>query len=196
MKLEIKKEEGNKLNFELGDVNTSFANAVRRYVMKAVPVFAMQDVTFYENSSPIFDEYISHRIGLIPLFTPEGVPKEAEITFYLDAKGPKVVYSEELESKDKEVKVARGKNPVITLADGQALRLEGKSVLRTAENHAKFQPGIAAYEISGETYKFVVESFFQMPPRELVMRALSILESDLETLQKQLQKVEKASKKK
>ncbi|MFA5077712.1 MAG: DNA-directed RNA polymerase subunit D [Candidatus Micrarchaeia archaeon] len=196
MKLEITKEEGNKLNFELAGVNTSFANAVRRYMIKSVPTFAIEEVTFYENSSPIFDEYISHRIGLVPIFTPEDVPKEAEITFYLDTKGPRTVYSEELESKDKEVKVARGKIPLVTLSDGQTLRLEGKAFLRTAEKHAKFQPGLAAYEIAGETYKFTVESFFQMPPRELLARALAILDDDLEALHKQLHKAEKGSKKK
>lgn len=191
MKIEITKEEGNKLQLELSGVNTSFANAVRRYMMSAVPVLAIDEVTFYDNSSMVFDEFIAHRVGLIPILTPAGIPAEAEITFYLDAKGPKIVYSEEFESKDKEVKVARGKIPIVELREGQELRLEGKAVLGTSKKHAKFQPGISAYEIADGKYKFMVESFYQMGPKDLLLRAVSILEEDLATLGKQLEKVKK-----
>lgn len=193
MNFEIIKEEGNKLQFELSGVNISFANAIRRYIISAVPVFAIDEVTFYDNSSSMFDEYIAHRIGLIPIITPAGVPKEAEIKFYLEAKGPKVVYSSELESKDMEVKVAKNNIPIVTLGENQEIRLEGKAVLGTSKKHAKFQSGLAAYEIVDGTYKFTVESFFHMPPHDLILRAISILEDNLEELE---QKLEKAGKKK
>lgn len=191
MKIEITKEEGNKLNFALAGVGTHFANAMRRYAMSAVPVMAIDDITLYENTSAFFDEYVAHRIGLIPILTPSGVPAEAETTFYLDVKGPKIVYSSELESKDKEIKVARDKIPIVTLVEGQSIRLEGKANLATSKKHAKYQPGLAAYEITKDGYKFVVESFFQMPPRELLVRAAAVLESDLEDVEKQLGKAKK-----
>ncbi len=191
MKLEITKEEGNKLNFELSGTSAQFANAIRRYAINGVPVLAMEEVTFYENTSALFDEYLAHRLGLIPLITPNGVPKDAEITFYLDAKGPKVVYSSELETKDKEVKPAKDKIQIVTLAENQSIRLEGKAKLGSAKKHAKFQPGLAAYEISNGAYKFYVESFFQMGPKDLVLRAASALEDDVKDLEKQLEKAKK-----
>lgn len=191
MKLEITKEDGNKLNFELSGTSAQFANAIRRYAMNGVPVLAMEEVTFYENTSALFDEYLAHRLGLIPLITPNGVPKDAEITFYLDAKGPKVVYSSELETKDKEVKPARDKIQIVTLAENQSIRLEGKAKLGSAKKHAKFQAGLAAYEISNGAYKFYVESFFQMSPKDLVLRAASALEEDVKDLEKQLEKAKK-----
>jgi DNA-directed RNA polymerase subunit D len=191
MKLEISKEEGNRLQFEMGDVSTSFANAVRRYAMNAVKVLAMDEVTFYDNTSALFDEYLAHRIGLIPLVTPSGVPKDAEIEFYLDATGPKVVYSADLETKDKDVKPAREKIPIVTLTANQQIRLEAKARLGTARQHAKYQAGLVAYEIADGTYKFLAESFYQMGPRELLSRAASALDEDLEELEKQLEKAKK-----
>lgn len=194
MKFSISKEEGNRLEFELSDVNTSFANAVRRYSINSVPVFAIDEVTFYENSSSVFDEFIAHRIGLVPILTPSGTPKNSEVNFYLDAKGPKVVYSSELESKDKDVKPAKGKIPIVTLGENQELRLEGKAVLGTSHKHAKFQPGLSAYEISDGKYKFVLESFYQMEPRDLLSRAVSALEDDIEEAEKLLEKAGKKKK--
>lgn len=191
MKLTISKEEGNKLQFDLSEVSTSFANAVRRYAMNAVPVLAMDEVTFYDNTSALFDEYLAHRIGLIPLVTPSGVPKDAEIEFYLDATGPKIVYSGDLETKDKEVKPAREKIPIVTLTANQQIRLEAKARLGIARQHAKYQGGLAGYEIADGTYKFVVESCYQMSPRELLIRAADVLDADLDDLENQLEKAKK-----
>lgn len=191
MKIGITNEKDNKLQFEMSGTSASFANAVRRYVINGVSTFAIEEVTVYENNSAFFDEYISHRLGLIPLLTPEKAPKDAEVDFYLDAKGPKIVYSSELETKDKDVKVAKDKIPIATLTENQAIRLEAKARLGTSRKHAKFQPGLAAYEIADGTYKFKVESFFQMDPRELLLRAASVLEEDIEDLEKQLEKAKK-----
>lgn len=193
MKIENISEQGNKLQFHLSEVPVSFANAIRRYIINSVPVFAIDEVTFYENTSPIFDEYIAHRIGLIPIITPVSAQKDAEINFYLDAKGPKTVYSSELETKDKEAKIAKSNIPIVTLGAEQVLRFEAKAKLGTARTHAKFQAGLAAYEITDGIYKFNVESFFQMEPKEMVIRAISALEEDAEQLTKEL-KAKKKSK--
>lgn len=191
MKLKIGKQEKNKLEFELQDTSTFFANAIRRYIMNKVPALAIDEITFYENGSVVFDEYIAHRIGLIPIITPKDLSKESEINFYLDAKGPGTVYSSELKTKDKEVKVAKDKIPIITLGENQQLRLEGKARLGTSTQHAKFQPGLSAYEIVDGNHKFIVESFFQMPVKELVERAASVLEADIEKIEEQLKKANK-----
>lgn len=191
MKIEITQEKDNKLNFKLSGSEVSVANAIRRYAMNAIPIFAIDEVTFYDNTSVFFNEYIAQRIGLIPIITPSDVQKDTEVTFYLDASGPKVVYSSELETKDKKIKVAKDKIPIITLLDNQILRVEGKARLATAKKHAKFQAGFAAYEITEDGCNFTVESFFQMPPRELMIRAATILVEDLKNFENQLNKIKK-----
>ena len=189
MKTELLESKGNKLSLKISGMDLPVINSIRRACMGRVPIMAIEDITMYENTSSMFDEYVSHRIGLIPLITPKGSKEGLEVAFSLDETGPKMVYSGDLKSQDKDVKVAKDMIPIITLFEGQNLRLEGKAVVNNGTKHAKFQSGVSAY---GEDEKgnviLKVESFFQMSPKELMVRACKVLESDLTELGKALKK--------
>jgi DNA-directed RNA polymerase II subunit RPB3 len=45
----------------------SMANALRRIMMAEVPTLAIETVTINENSSVLFDEFLAHRAGLLPI---------------------------------------------------------------------------------------------------------------------------------
>jgi len=188
MKLSVGKTSGNKLGFVLEDTNEEFVNTIRRYGMVAVPTFAIENVVFYDNTTSIFDEYISHRLGQVPLVTPSKAPESAEVVFVIDEVGPKVVCSSDMKCSDEDVKVAKDKIPIITLTEGQKLRLEAKAVLRNGRSHAKFQAGLLSYGINGKKFDFKVESFFQMSPKELVLRTCDVILEDISELQKGLKK--------
>ncbi len=183
-------EKGNKLSFTAKGVSLPLANAIRRYSMNHIPVLAIDQITMYENSASIFDEYIAHRIGMLPIKTPKRLPASAEISFVLDAQGPKPVLSEDLKSSDAGISVAEPRIPIVTLMENQTLRLEGKAILGTGRKHAKFQAGIAAYEEKEDgSLIFKAESFLQMGPQDMLERGCKILEEDLEELAEELESI-------
>jgi len=66
-KIEILSIESHEIRFILSETDTSMANTLRRIMIAEVPTLAIDLVEFYENSSVLNDEYIAHRLGLIPL---------------------------------------------------------------------------------------------------------------------------------
>ncbi|MCL5423836.1 MAG: DNA-directed RNA polymerase subunit D [Candidatus Marsarchaeota archaeon] len=185
MKFEIKEENEKVFRFIM-DADISIANAIRRTAANSVPCFAIDRVIFYENTSAMFDEYIAHRIGLIPIKTPsKGYNESDEIVFSLEATGPITVYSRDLKSTDKDVVVANENIPIIKLGNEQRLRIEGKAILGIGLKHAKFQPGLATFKaVSENKYEFYVETFGQMPPREIAIKAADSIKERLKEIKK------------
>jgi DNA-directed RNA polymerase subunit D len=190
MKIAAIEESGMALSFELRDCSPAYANAIRRSAMDNVATFAINTVTFYENSSAMFDEFIAHRMGLVPIKTPsKGYDSEDEVIFAVDETGPKTVYSRDFSTSDKDVKVSNENIPIIKLAESQRVRAEGKATLGTAAKHAKFQPGLITYNEEKGVHSFYVESFGQMPPKELINKALEAIREELKEVGKELKKL-------
>lgn len=65
--IEITRLEEDRIDFVLSDTDTSVANALRRVMIAEVKTMCIERVEFYKNTSPLTDEFIAHRLGLIPL---------------------------------------------------------------------------------------------------------------------------------
>ena len=66
-KVEILSLAPHEIKFILSETDTSMANALRRIMIGEVPTLAIDLVEFHENTTVLNDEYIAHRLGLIPL---------------------------------------------------------------------------------------------------------------------------------
>ncbi len=196
MQLTLDKQHENKVTFIAEGASVAFSNILRRYCMTHVPVIAIDKAVFYENSSALFDEYMAHRLGLIPIVTPAKVSPDVEVSFRLDESGPKKVYSKDMKSSDKEIVPARDEIPIMTLGADQHIRFEATAKLGYGTSHAKFQAGLVSYDIQDGKVVFMVESFHQMSPRDVIVRGCHVLLEDLKEMKKQLEKGDEKPKKK
>ncbi len=148
----------NTMRFVLRGADVSFANAIRRLAIEEVPTLAIEDVEIRRNSSVLYDEIIAHRLGLLPLKTDlksyvmtkdckcngEGCAR-CQVKFSLRAKGPCMVYAEELKGADPKIKPVHPKTPIVKLLKGQKLELEATATLGQGKTHAKWSPGLIYY---------------------------------------------------
>lgn len=161
--VEILEIEDRNATFTLEGVHPYFVNALRRTLLAEVPKLAIDSVTFYDNTSALFDEMIAHRLGLLPIPTDpstlnlagkvneEGDP-EYVVRYTLTKEGPGTVYAGDLEPEDPAFKIQDEKIPIVQLLDGQRLILEAVAVLGQGTDHAKWQV------CSGVGYKYFPEA--------------------------------------
>ncbi|MBI1974171.1 DNA-directed RNA polymerase subunit D [Candidatus Micrarchaeota archaeon] len=196
-KIKIENEKDDLLEFTLSGSSPAFANALRRALMHEVPILAVTDVDFIENTSSIFDEYIAHRLGMVPLKTPKGLklPKECEngkcssctVSYSLDATGPATIYSRELKPTNEDASPAFDGIPIMKLVEGQRLKLEAHATLGIGREHARWQACLASYKAPKDgDFQFTLESYGNLAPKEILNKALEIIEEKAKELQKQL----------
>jgi len=66
-KIEIRKLDQTYCEFLLTGTDVSIANALRRVILAEVPTIAIELVEIEKNTTVLNDEFIAHRLGLIPL---------------------------------------------------------------------------------------------------------------------------------
>jgi DNA-directed RNA polymerase subunit D len=150
--------KGNELVLELADITFSQANTLRRLMMNEVPVMAIEDVEFKKNSSILYDEMLTLRLGLLPLHTDNesyNLPAECtckgagcakcQVQLTLAAKGPAIVYAKELKSKDPKIKPVYPETPLVKLLEGQEIELVATAQLGLGKEHAKWSPALVYY---------------------------------------------------
>jgi len=161
MKIELLKldKKQKKLSFILKNANAAFANAIRRSAIEEVPVMAIEDIEFRNNSSVLYDEIIAHRLGLITLTTDlksYNLPDkckcngkgcaQCQLKLMLKVTGQGIVYSSDITSTDPKVKPAYQKIPIVKLLKGQKLEFEATAILGKGKDHTKWCPGLVYYK--------------------------------------------------
>jgi len=129
-----------KIAFEL-DMSFELANAIRRSVAE-IPILAVDEVDIYKNDSALYDEYVSHRIGLMPLKN-QKLGKDKTISLKLKSKGEgnkTEVLSGEF-GKD----VVYEDMPLVLLGKDQEIEVVARAKQGKGVEHAKYIPGLAYY---------------------------------------------------
>ena len=65
--IQILESNGDRLRFRVENIDVAIANTLRRIMISEVPSMAIELVKIINNTSCLNDEYIAHRLGLIPL---------------------------------------------------------------------------------------------------------------------------------
>lgn len=170
MDIEIIEMTDTKAKFIMKDASPAIANALRRTLLTDIPKMAIDKVEFhlgpimvdgkeYESITPLFDEIIAHRLGMVPVPTDltlfgmqkdcvcggEGCPS-CTIMYSLNRIGPCTMLSGDmLPLGDQTLKVKDEFIPIVELADGQAVLIYAIATMGTAKQHVKWQ---AAFGVS------------------------------------------------
>lgn len=171
MDVEVLRKDDFSVTLKIKGVPLHILNAYRRAIIAEVPTMAIDYVVFTENSSVFYDEYIAHRLGLVPLSSDEALDKylspeecaeagergifsaDCFVKMELEAEGPSeegkvlVVYSGDLKTSDPSVKPVYDRIPIVKLIKGQRIRLEAYARLGRGKEHIKWSPvSVAAHK--------------------------------------------------
>ncbi len=125
------------------EMDESIANAIRRYVGQ-IPIIAADELEISRNDSPLYDETIAHRVGLIPLKMDKSAEKGK---LKLNVKKEGTVYSGDIRGHPE---VVHKNIPITTLDKAQELEFTATVKLGKGVEHAKFSPGLMFYRDSVE----------------------------------------------
>jgi DNA-directed RNA polymerase subunit D len=204
--IDIIESNPSRIRVRLIGVDRAYANAIRRVAISEVPTMAIDDVVILENSSVMFDELVSHRLGLIPLKTDldrYNLPEDCDcknalgcskcrVLLVLDAEATdriKTVSSADLISEDPESKPVSDKIPIVKLAPGQKIKLEAYARLGKGSEHAKWQPTSVSTLIETskpDEFELNIESVGSLSAPEIFARAIQRIQQSLTEISAQI----------
>jgi len=171
MNLEVLEKNERKLILILEGLSIEMVNALRSIILSEIPVMAIDEVIILKNDSPLYDEIIAHRLGLIPLKTDLEIyklPTECEcggfgcplcqvsLTCEITntSNKPLEIYSGELRSNDPKIIPVDPKIPIVTIDKNDKVIIEAYATLGLAKEHVKWQA------VSNVAYRYYPEIKF------------------------------------
>lgn len=156
LKLDILEQTEHKLVLVIEGISIEMINALRRIILTEIPVMAIDEVIILKNDSPLYDEIISHRLGLIPLKTDLEVyklPQECEcggfgcplcqvsLTCEItnNSNAPLEIFSGDLKSNDPKIIPVDPNIPIVKIDKNNKVIIEAYAILGLAKDHAKWQ---------------------------------------------------------
>ncbi|MFW9876945.1 MAG: DNA-directed RNA polymerase subunit D [Candidatus Thorarchaeota archaeon] len=171
MDIEVLDRSDQRITFVIEDISIEMANAIRRIILSEIPVMAIDEVIVLKNDSPLYDEIISHRLGMIPLTTDleaYKLPQDCscggygcalcQVSLTCEVSNttniPIEVYSGDLKSNDPKIAPVNPNIPVVKIDKNNQLIIEAYAILGKARDHVKWQA------VSNIFYRFYPEIEF------------------------------------
>jgi DNA-directed RNA polymerase subunit D len=204
MKVKILNQNKEEINFQIEEMNHSFANELRRIMTSEILTMAVELVDFKKNDSSFPDELIANRLGQIPLTfdrkaynlneTCENCKgkgcSRCQVELVLKKKGTGIIYSGDLKSKAKDVQPMFDKIPIVELfGDKDEVQFEAIAQLGNGRMHAKWQAAVVGYKYDGSNFTFNVETVSGLNPEEIVLSAAEYLEDKASEFEKAIDKL-------
>lgn len=85
MSVKITKHESNELQVQIKKIDTVFLNTLRRIMISDIPSLAIDRVHMETNTSCFHDEFLVHRIGLLPIVSEKDIfliPRQEECSCF------------------------------------------------------------------------------------------------------------------
>jgi DNA-directed RNA polymerase II subunit RPB3 len=142
---------------------------LRKIFMCDISTVAFDNIEINANSSVVNDEFLMHRIGLIPI-----IGNDNYTHAFIECEGPKVVKSDDIQGN---IPVIKG--IIITkLREGQKLIAKLNTRIGTGEENTKWSAvSVAVYKkIAEDVYSFKVETIGQYCPKTLFKMVMSQFE--------------------
>jgi DNA-directed RNA polymerase subunit L len=211
------KKYDNSIEFEIKNISKSIVNAIRRTCLSNIRNTAFDEVNFKVNTTSLHDEFLKHRIELIPVLLERFDEKKiSNYTFKLHVSNirnkPNYVTTDDIKVFEVidgiEKKVVfknmfiHEPNPILitrfpTIIDGtefQELNVEFKLRVGTGIIHTKYSPTTICVSIpqkdenNKDTYKFKLESVGLVSSAEIVTKSFVSIKNLLNIMKTDLEK--------
>lgn len=137
-----------------------YSNAIRRVITAEIPALAIDLITI-ENSSSYPDELIMNKLAMLPIDSTVALKMKkrgecsdcyegcdnCRVVYNLDKKGPCTVMSGDLIGK---VPLTDNEIPIITLEEGQSLKVEAFAIIGTAFINSKWKTAHVGFSHSAK----------------------------------------------
>lgn len=200
-KKENKKE--NNLEFDIKNVNKTIINAMRRIALSNIQNVAFDDFQFDKNSTALHNEFLAHRIGLIPIKI-DDIDDVQDYKFEIDVNSntqknlyvttddiqvyrnlKKVTTKSKMFIQKPDVAIITRFPNIVAKSETQELKVNFKLKAGYAYNDAKYSPTTVCVSYpndDNDTYHFYIESVGLMDSKLIIEKSFDIMRNMLNQL--------------
>ncbi len=193
------KTVGNKLFVSFSLEENEIANVFRRIIIDEVPTFAIDEVEVIANESPLYDETIAQRLGLIPISTDlnsYNLKKNCkcggigcalcEVKMSISSNKEAYVYSKDIKTDDPQIKAVFENIQITKLFPNKKFELNLKAILGKGKEHAKWSPAHCYLKENDKELNLIIETYGQLENKEIFNRAIEELKIKIDDIEGKL----------